>query len=460
MGAAAVAMPEIGENWEGQLVERRFLLRQYLGGTACSAVFLTERGPDRQKAAIKLIPSTLVDPAQQLARWDAASKLTHPNLLRLYETGTCQIAGTTALFVVMDFADEDLSQILPERALAPNEVSAMLPPMLEGLRYLHRRGFVHGRLKPSNILASGDRLQISSDALVPAGAPRNPPAKPDAHHAPETLKGVVTPAADVWSLGITLVEALTQKAPVVPPVEQGDPDVPPTLPAPFLAIARGCLRRDPDRRSTLTAISDRLQPTKAAESKPTVSRARVSDAARPSAPANRFVPVLVAVVLSGALVMGLRSWLRSPGARQGAASTSAPAVTQKSPPASPAPKPSPATPSAGTPRIPARRSSGVTAQGSVLTQALPDVPQSAISTITGHFGVSVKVAVDEFGNVSDATLESAGPSQYFARKAVEAARLWTFTPPQVQGKDAASEWRLRFSFTSRGIDPTATQTAP
>jgi outer membrane biosynthesis protein TonB len=62
--------------------------------------------------------------------------------------------------------------------------------------------------------------------------------------------------------------------------------------------------------------------------------------------------------------------------------------------------------------------------------------------------------------VSDATLESAGPSQYFARKAVEAARLWTFTPPQVQGKDAASEWRVRFSFTSRGIDPTATQVTP
>ncbi len=458
MGAAAVAMREIGKNWEGQLVERRFLLRQYLGGSACSAVFLTERGPNRQKAAIKLVPATLVDPTQQLARWDAASKLSHPNLLRLYETGTCQLGDSALLFVVMDFADEDLSQILPERALAPNEVSVMLPPMLEALRYLHRRGFVHGRIKPSNILAADDRLQLSSDGLVPAGEPRNPPSKPEVHHAPETLKGGVTAAADVWSLGITLVEALTQKPPVVPDAEQGDPDVPPTLPAPFLTIARNCLRCDPDRRSTITAIADRLQPAKAAESKPSASSVPPSAAAKTPATRNYLLPVLVAVVLIGALVTGLRYWLRSPAAQPTPGSTSAAAEKAPSPP--PTPKPSPALPSAASAKSRAKKSAGVTSQGAVASQALPDVPQSAVHTITGRFGVTVKVAVDTFGNVTDASVESAGPSHYFARKAIEAARLWTFTPPQVQGQNAASEWRLHFSFTSRGIEASATQTAP
>jgi len=461
-------MPEIGKNWEGQLVERRFLLRQYLGGTASSAVFLTERGPDREKAAIKLIPASLVDPAQQLARWEAASRLSHPNLLRLHETGTCQLGDTALLFVVMDYADETLSQILPERPLAPTEVLAMLPPVLEGLQFLHRHGFVHGRIQPSNILAAGDRLQLSSDGIVPVGERKNPPTKPGAYDAPETLQGGLTAAADVWSIGATVVEALTQKTPVVPDTEQGEPDVPPTLPAPFLMIARNCLRRDPARRSTITAITDRLPPAHATRPQPAPQPAAKAAAAKvPStsaasakaAPSKSYLlPVIVITLLLVAGVAGLRYLLRPSAAQPSVPST---ASSEKPPVAAPAPLPSPK-PSAATPSSPARprRSAGVIAQGAVLNQVLPDVPASAVHTISGHFRVAVKVTADATGKVTDATLETAGPSQYFARKCVEAARSWTFTPPQVRDQSAASEWVIHFAFSHSGIEPSATQTAP
>jgi TonB family protein len=463
-------MPEIGKNWEGQLVERRFLLRQYLGGTTSSAVFLTESGPNREKAAIKLIPASLVDPAQQLARWEAASRLSHPNILRLHEFGTCHLGDTALLFVVMDYADEALSQILPERPLAPTEVLAMLPPVLEALQFLHRHGFVHGRIRPSNILAAGDRLQLSSDGIVPVGERKNPPARPDAHDAPETLQGALTAAADVWSIGATVVEALTQKTPVVPDAEQGDPDVPPTLPAPFLMIARNCLRRDPGRRSTITAITDRLQPANATQPRPVPRPAKPVVAKAPSAHATSakaapsksyLLPVIVITLLLVAGVAGLRYLLRPSVAQPSAPST---ASTEKPPVAAPAPPPSPkpsaATPSSASSPVRARRSAGVTAQGAVLNQVLPDVPQSAVHTITGHFRITVKITADATGKVTDATLESSGPSQYFARKCVEAARSWTFTPPQVRDQSAPSEWLIHFAFSHSGIEPSATQTAP
>src|ERR1700742_753008 len=103
-------MMEDVRRWEGRVVEGRFPLRQYIGGSERSAVFLT--GDEaHQNATIKLIP---LDPAtadQQLARWKQAAELSHPNLIRLFEMGRCRIDDGEFLFVVMECAEEDLSQI-------------------------------------------------------------------------------------------------------------------------------------------------------------------------------------------------------------------------------------------------------------------------------------------------------------------------------------------------------------
>ena len=80
------------KQWEGQVVNGNFPLRQYLGGSDHSAVFLTERrGQEPQRAAIKLISADPATVEVQLARWEAAAKLSHPHLLRLFQTGSCQL---------------------------------------------------------------------------------------------------------------------------------------------------------------------------------------------------------------------------------------------------------------------------------------------------------------------------------------------------------------------------------
>jgi TonB family protein len=91
---------------------------------------------------------------------------------------------------------------------------------------------------------------------------------------------------------------------------------------------------------------------------------------------------------------------------------------------------------------------------------LPDVSQKARDTIRGRVRVTVKVRVDSAGEVSDAELDFAGPSKYFADLALQAARRWAFTPPEVNGKSVASEWRLQFEFTPKDSRVTPTQTAP
>jgi TonB family protein len=285
-------MTEALKQWEGQIVEGIFPLRQYLGGSDHSAVFLTEYGSDDpQKAVIKLFPFDLATADLQLSSWESAGQLSHPNLLRLFQSGRCRIDGNDLLYLVMEYAEEDLSQILPQRALTPEETRDMLGPVLDALEYLHGRGFVHGDLKPANILATGDHLKLSSDASSRIGE-QSVLKRPGAYDSPEAISGVLTPAADVWSLGTTLVEVLTQHLPERQSTPNREPVVPVDLPAPFLEIARQCLRLEPHRRISVADIAARMNPrAAAAAASASASVAGSSPSVSPIAAAGQVSPL-------------------------------------------------------------------------------------------------------------------------------------------------------------------------
>ncbi len=62
---------------------------------------------------------------------------------------------------VMERAEESLGAVL-ERALTHRETREMLVPALEALGYLHKEGYAHSRLRPSNVLAVNDQLKPST----------------------------------------------------------------------------------------------------------------------------------------------------------------------------------------------------------------------------------------------------------------------------------------------------------
>jgi len=66
-----------------------------------------------EKAAIKLIPADAALAEKQLLRWEGASELTHPNLVRMFEAGHSELDGTALLYMVEEYAEENLSQVLP-----------------------------------------------------------------------------------------------------------------------------------------------------------------------------------------------------------------------------------------------------------------------------------------------------------------------------------------------------------
>jgi len=456
---------EVWKSWEGRVVDGKFPLRQLVGGSEHSAVFLTERpGQPSQKFAIKLIPADAGDADRQLVRWRAAAQLSHPHLIRIYETGRC---GLTLLYIVTEYAEEDLSQILPHRALIAGEVSDMLPPLLDALSYLHGRGFVHARVKPSNVLAVGDQLKLSSDQIASAPDPNSTRRRRDVYDAPETAAGIVSPAGDMWSVGATLVAALTQNVPLAADESKGDQVLTANIPEPFRGIARECLHLDPKRRCSIADIMRRLQP--AARSVPAEAAPAIP---RPSV--NRR-PLVTGAILAVALLVGFavfysrgksgpaktdstaeQPMTQAPQTPTPSPSTTAPpAITNKPDPgATPAPAPAATAPPPVREVVPAPKKA-ISSRGEVAHQVLPDVPQSAKNTITGTVKVGVRVEVDSSGKVTSARLTSPGPSKYFANLALKAAQRWEFSPPEADGQAAASAWLLKFRFrrTSTQADP-------
>ena len=430
---------ELWKNWEGREVDEKFPLRQWLGSSDHSAVFLTQRiGTGSQRTVIKLIRAESLDEDAQLSRWAGARKLSHPHLLRLFACGRCQIDGTRLLYVVMEYAEENLAEILPLRPLSPAEASEMLQPTAGVLAFLHQSGFVHRHIKPSNIMAVDNQLKISADGLGKSGE-RGAGRAPGAYDAPEVTTVGLSPAADIWSLGITLVAVLTQNEPKLKNGHQGPVAVPETIPQPFREIARRCLQADPQQRCTvadiLTQIRTQTLQTRAPQTEAMGAKAFEARAPQPRPKRWIVVPIVVAGLLLVAWV-GSKFMVRQP------TNPAAEARPANAPPAADTPAPQSPAPFSEKEK-PARK--GVV-HGSVMQQVLPDVSRGAQDTIEGHVRVSVQVSVDASGNVSQATLVSPGPSKYFANRALAAANRWKFTPPQVGGRAAASEWVLRFQF--------------
>ncbi len=466
-------MTEPWKQWEGQVVNGEFSLREYLGGCEHSAVFLTEHGDrEPQRAAIKLIPADPGNAELQLSRWRLAAKLSHPHLIRLFQMGRCQLSNMALLYVVMEYAEEDLSQILPNRPLTPAEARDMLEPVLDALAYVHGQGFVHGDIKPANLMAVADQLKLSSDALCRIGESSGGLGKRGVYDPPETPGEGSSPARDIWSLGITLVEALTQRLPIWEGTQKEEPILPETMPEPFLDIARHCLRRDPQLRWTVAEITARLRQTLRVPREHTTARPTEASAKR------RYIVPMVAIALAlTAMLAGPRLLNRH---RQ---TERVPSDAVGQPQVQPKPEKRPVTPETGQttqrtndkkkgfsgspPSLTSLRSeagtkspTGGTVPGEVLQRVLPDVSQNARDTIRGTVRVSVRVRVDPSGSVVGATFDSPGPSRYFADLALNAARRWEFVPPKVDGRYVSSEWVLKFEFERTATRARPAQAAP
>lgn len=435
---------EAWRRWEGQVVKGIFPLRRFLGASDNGAVFLSEyEAGNVRDVAIKFVPAVASQAETQLAHWRTAATLSHPHLIRLFDMGRCQLGRREFLFVVMEYAEETLTQVLARRALSPDELREMLIPTLDVLAFLHRNQWVHTRLKPSNLLAVNDRLKLASDTVRPIADSGSGIVRSSSYDAPELKDGGVSTAGDIWSLGVTLVEALTQRTPAWSDERFETSSLLASIPAPFVNTVWRCLNPSPTNRPTVIELQTEYKSASQAHGRSNHQlREPSGDTTTPWSFPNRYR--LLPFAVPAALLVSLAMWvgLHSSGNSQ----------ADLQPTAVPAPAP------AATIEKPARpnskpASSVSRTSRSVLREVSPEVPPALRDKIQGRILVTVRVLVDPSGNVMAALMENPGPSENLARLADNAAREWKFAPAE---KQAPRVWILTFAFTRGGVTARAT----
>ncbi|MFE2141338.1 serine/threonine-protein kinase [Streptomyces sp. NPDC059456] len=216
---------------------------------------------------------------------------THPHLVRAYET----FESPEPLVVLETLTGETLAHLvgrLPRRASA-GDVAVLGVQLCSAVHYLHGQGLLHLDLKPSNVVVEGGHAKVLD--LSVARAPGHAPAGAGTfgYMAPEQARGgVLSAAADVWGIGVTLYEVATGEV-AFDPGETLDPSTesgpgsgarsggadgagdwypqlegpaPPVgtrrrLPRALAAAIDGCLRPDPAARPTVAELSAALDAT-------------------------------------------------------------------------------------------------------------------------------------------------------------------------------------------------------
>ncbi|WP_371661043.1 serine/threonine-protein kinase [Streptomyces sp. NBC_00280] len=187
------------------------------------------------RVALKFLPTSGLAPrqAERLAETvrreiEFGSRARHPRLMRLLDSvvlGDTGVPGLDgAVVLVMERAESSLQDLLDAADGSPlPEAERLVTEVCEGLAHLHRLGWVHGDLKPDNVLIMADgSVRLSDFGLTveldgtrgthgyipPLGSPDYMP--PERWRAPLDERGVqVRPSADVWALGVMIHQVFT-----------------------------------------------------------------------------------------------------------------------------------------------------------------------------------------------------------------------------------------------------------
>ncbi len=228
LGAAQVPAPVPGGSGQlspGTRVAGRYELIDEIGRGGMSVVYRARDGELGEEVALKFLTGFL--DAEAEARFKQELKLSrqlvHPNIVRLYDIGQ---HGNLRFLSMELLVGMDLARVLRNGPLPTPLVVRYLIECCAGLQAAHDRGIVHRDIKPANLFVTdfGElKVMDFGIAKLQRGGPML--TSPDlfagtpAYLAPEQIRGfsAVTPAADLYSLGIVAFEMLTGAPPFSDP---------------------------------------------------------------------------------------------------------------------------------------------------------------------------------------------------------------------------------------------------
>jgi len=238
-----------------------------------------------REVAIKVLPAELSTDAERLRRFErearAASALSHPNIVTIYEVGR----EDSVSFIVMELVEgKTLRALMAEGPPPPRRLLSVASQVAEGLTRAHEAGIVHRDLKPENVMVTRDGLvkildfglakltnpehdsgQTGSAMTVSAGTRPGIAMGTAAYMSPEQAGGhPVDFRSDQFSLGTVLYEMGTGRsafkrgtlAQTLAAIIDEEPEplsaAAPRLPAPVRWVIERCLAKEPAHRYAAT----------------------------------------------------------------------------------------------------------------------------------------------------------------------------------------------------------------
>jgi len=245
----------------------RYQLFETLGVGATSRVV---RGFDPmigRPVAIKLFPSEIAQGEARdrfLREARVVGQLSHPNIITLHDMGIEE--STQTPYLVMEFIDGlPLDRVLEKGALPLPRACAWIAHAAEALDIAHKRGVIHGDVKPANILITADGKVKLTDFGMARVAKREARDSAllgtPAYWCPEQIMGRPQDArSDIFSLGVVLYEMITGTRPfdaeslqgicnrVLSSTPNNVSQLQPSIPTSFDQIISSCLAKNPDTR--------------------------------------------------------------------------------------------------------------------------------------------------------------------------------------------------------------------
>ena len=265
----------------------KYEIRGTLGKGAMGTVYDGWDPAIARRVAIKTVTlPTDPDPdtAEEIARFrreaQAAGRLSHPNIVAVYDYGeTADLA-----YIVMEFVDgPSLKAPLDNHErFAVADIQRVMGDLLAGLQFSHERGVVHRDIKPANIMLTSAgqakiadfgiaRIEMSS--MTQAGTMLGTPS----YMSPEQFRGEVVDArTDVYSAGVVLYQLLTGERPfeggltaIMHKVLTTEPPVPSQLsgtapPSLDAVVKQAMAKRPDDRYASAAAFAEALRAALAA----------------------------------------------------------------------------------------------------------------------------------------------------------------------------------------------------
>jgi eukaryotic-like serine/threonine-protein kinase len=228
--------------------------------------------------AIKLFPSELAHGEArnrfvQEAR--VVGQISHPAVIALHDMGVDEPSQTP--YLVMEFIQgRPLEKLLEKGSIPCAKACSWAAEVATALGVAHRKGVIHGDVKPANILITEDERVKLTDfgmaRLASRDARDTPLLGSPAYWCPEQIVGKPQDArSDIFSLGVVMYEMVTGHRPFDAESLQGicarilssTPLPPshanPSVPVAFNELIASCLEKDPARRcASAETLAERL----------------------------------------------------------------------------------------------------------------------------------------------------------------------------------------------------------